>query len=273
METHKVAYLNQEVAYSISGKGPVVVWLHGFMEDKSIWHKQLEVFDAYFTNICVDLLGHGASDNVQPHHSMLLHANGVEAVLEHLNIDTFSLIGHSMGGYIALAMEKTGRFQVQHLVLLNSTSRRDSQEKKMNRLRAIDLIEKGQKELYIRTGIMQLFSPDKAQELQVEIQNLLSKSLKMTDESIIASLLGMKSKLDHVAVLQSFIGPKLIISGRKDTIIPLEASKYEAMLTKSKHIILEGGHMSHLEAPSKLNEVLLEFLQKPVEIVEESIKS
>ena len=78
--------MNVQVSYSITGKGPVVVWLHGFLEDKSIWQGQLNVFDTLATNICIDLLGHGQTNCVREEHSMELQAQMVIRVLDELGV-------------------------------------------------------------------------------------------------------------------------------------------------------------------------------------------
>jgi len=88
---------------------------------------------------------------------MELQAQAVLTILNHLNIDKLSIIGHSMGGYIGLTLlEKLGS-RVTHFTLMNSTSNPDTEEKKVNRDRAIKVI-KQQKDSFVRMGIINLFS-------------------------------------------------------------------------------------------------------------------
>ena len=96
----RIPFKNTEISFSLSGQGPVLIWLHGFMEDKSIWKKQIEYFDGYCTNLCVDLLGHGESGSVALEHDMELQAEVVLRILDVLKMNSVVLVGHSMGGYI-----------------------------------------------------------------------------------------------------------------------------------------------------------------------------
>ena len=116
---YKTIFQNTEVFYTLSGKGPVLVWLHGFMEGKSIWKEQLEYFDRFTTNICIDLLGHGKTGSLigEESHTMELQAKSVLSVLDQLQITIFSVVGHSMGGYIGLCLLDCCPERISHFVL------------------------------------------------------------------------------------------------------------------------------------------------------------
>ncbi|WP_010178864.1 alpha/beta fold hydrolase [Aquimarina agarilytica] len=255
----KIGYKNIQIGYTVSGKGPAVVWLHGFMESKSIWTSQITFFDHYFTNICVDLLGHGESGNLCLVHSMEMQAEAVKEVLLYLKIKEFAIIGHSMGGYVALAVLQICKKQATHLVLLNSTSNADSTEKRINRDRAIKVVDE-QKSTYVRMGIVNLFSNSFKKERANQIDELVKEAQKTSAEAIKAALLGMKDRLSRTKVLGDFKGKKLIVSGKNDPVLLYNDSVAEAALTSSKLITLQSGHMSYMEVPNELNTSLFEFL-------------
>lgn len=256
----KVSFESTEVSYSISGKGPVVVWLHGFMEDKSIWQGQLAIFDTITTNICIDLLGHGKTGDIvtEEIYTMELQAKLVLTVLEELQVDAFSIVGHSMGGYVGLCILSSCSKKITHFVLLNSTSWPDTNEKKKNRLRAVKIVEQ-QKEIYARLGVVNLFSEDSRTLYVEEIKKLIDIAQKTTVKGIISALLGMMHRVSKEEVLKNYNGKKILITGKKDPVLPFENSYKEAVLTKTQFVQLTGGHMTYLESRNQLNTNLKAF--------------
>ncbi|WP_010522765.1 alpha/beta fold hydrolase [Aquimarina agarivorans] len=257
----KIAYKNIEIGYTLSGKGPTVVWLHGFLENRNVWDTQIPFFDNHFTNICIDLLGHGETGNLCFLHSMEMQAEAVKAVLHHLKINEFAVIGHSMGGYVALSLIQICSTMATHMVLLNSTSNADSLERKANRDRAIAVIDK-QKDVYIRMGIVNLFAESFKKLHSQKVDKLIAEAQKISSEGIKAALMGMRDRLSKTKVLSYFKGKKLIIAGKNDPILSSKKLFAEAELTGSKFVAINGGHMTHMEATAELNEKLLDFLQK-----------
>ncbi len=256
----KIAYKATQISYTISGVGPVIVWLHGFLESKAIWEAQCAFFDAYFTNICIDLLGHGDTQALEEDSSIELQAEAVVAIIKGLGIKNFSVIGHSMGGYVGLALLEKYKAKISHFVLLHSTSYPDSLEKQQNRDRAIKLIAT-QKNNFIHMGIVNLFSSRNRNQFSKEIDDLISRAQQITPNSIIIAIRGMKVRPSRTNILINYTGKKLIVAGEQDPVILLKKSKEEAIETKSHLLILESGHMSYIENPIALNNGLLEFLK------------
>ena len=115
-------YKNTSAAYQDQGQGGVIVFLHGFLENMSMWQKTVEDLKLSHRCIFIDLLGHGQTGCLGYIHTMEKQADMVVSLLKFLNINQFSLIGHSMGGYIALAILEKKPKMVNQVVLLNSTS-------------------------------------------------------------------------------------------------------------------------------------------------------
>ncbi len=130
-------YKNTKITYTDQGKGTAVVLLHGFYENKEMWNAFVPEFSKKHRIITIDLLGHGQTECLGYVHSMEDQADMVHHVLHELKIRKAVLVGHSMGGYIALAFAELYPDAMKGLVLLNSTSRADSDERKANRDRAI----------------------------------------------------------------------------------------------------------------------------------------
>ena len=258
----KVNFKNTEIFYETSGRsnGPVIVWLHGFMENSAIWQLQTEDLDSSYHNIVIDLLGHGDTGCIDDIHTMEQQAEAVNTVLESLNIEKFSLVGHSMGGYVGLALLKLIPEKITHFTLLNSTSYADSEEKKKTRDRAIKLVMEN-KTNFLRMSVTNLFSEYSREKYKSGIESLIGLIEDVSKEGIIAALKGMKLRSDHTNTLKEFNGKKLIISGISDPVLPFKDSEKEAETTNSEFITLEGGHMSYLEASEDVKDYIQLFLK------------
>ena len=256
----EITFKETQVSYSITGEGPVIVWLHGFMEDKSIWQDQLAVFDVLSTNICIDLLGHGQTENADHIHTMELQAQMVIKVLEKLEVEKYSIIGHSMGGYVGLCLLEMFSEKIKHFVLLNSTAQPDTEGKKINRERALKIVAQ-QKDSYARMGVINLFSEDSRGLYPENIQQLITIAQKTTIQGISAALRGMMERRRKEEILKNYKGGKLIVAGESDPVLIFENSYKEAKLVGAQFMSLAGGHMSYIESKNQLNEVLKSFFK------------
>jgi pimeloyl-ACP methyl ester carboxylesterase len=114
--------------------------LHGFLESSTIWSTIVPELSKYNTLVILDLPGHGKSGCIAETHSMELMAEVVHSLLKFLKIKSVSFVGHSMGGYVALAFAEKYEHNIERLVLLNSTTNEDSTERKRNRERSLNII-------------------------------------------------------------------------------------------------------------------------------------
>lgn len=239
-------YNNASIYYEIHGQGPAFVLLHGFLESSTMWAKLIPEIAERHTVISLDFPGHGKSDCIAKEHTMELMAEVVHALLSHLRISTVTMMGHSMGGYVALAFAEKYDEKLQKLVLLNSTSAEDSADRKLNRSRAIGVISKNPS-AFIRMAISNLFAESTHQKYASEIENMKNEALSFPLEGIIAAILGMKNRKDRTTILKNFSKEKLLICGSKDPIVPFKASKTLASDTLTPFIKLNGGHMAVIE--------------------------
>ena len=138
-------YKEGKVYYTEAGKGRAIVLLHGFMESLHIWDDYAKELSKRYRVICIDLPGHGKSDCFGYVHSMELMADAVNAVLEKLNLRKIFLAGHSMGGYTGLAFAEKYPDKIKGLCLFHSTANADSEERKENRNRALEIVKKNHK--------------------------------------------------------------------------------------------------------------------------------
>jgi pimeloyl-ACP methyl ester carboxylesterase len=239
-----VSYFNQvPIHYTITGKGPSLVLLHGFLLSAAIWDELAPKLSKKNNVIIIDLPGHGESGCVSKIHTMELMAEVVNFILEENNINQASFIGHSMGGYISLAFAEKYRSKVNTLVLLNSSTKEDAPERKIKRDSAIKII-KHHKDIFIKMAIIALFPEDTQIEFQHYIGKLAEEAKSIKTESIIAAIRGMKNRKDRTSILTSFEGNKFIIAGIEDPLIPFSNSEKISIESQTKLFKVGTGHMS-----------------------------
>lgn len=247
---------NVPIFYTVTGTGPALVLIHGFLESSTIWKELIPPLKKKYTILCMDLPGHGKSGNISEIHSMELMAEVLSELLAHLKITKSSIVGHSMGGYVALAFAERYSEVVDTLVLLNSTSMGDSSERKENRDRALHLIQ-SEKKIFIGMAISNLFSEETRLLYPSEIEALKKEAYSFSTEGIIANIRGMRDRADRTFVLHNFSGGKWVVAGTQDPIVPYSHLKQLALETSSHLKTVEGSHMSWLENKEEIVKFLL----------------
>lgn len=257
-----ITFKNATISFTDTGKGTAVVFLHGFLENKKMWQDIRPHFSDRYRVICIDLLGHGNSDCLGYVHSMDLFSDAVLAVLKALRLRKYFVIGHSLGGYVALAIANKKATNIKGLCLMNSTSNADSEERIKIRERANKMIRNNFENI-IKISVTNLFFQENLDKYKEQIEEVKKAALKTSLQGYIAAQEGMKIRpnRNHVLIQNNF--KKLIIIGEKDPIINVESVINEAQKTNANYIVLEGGHMSHIENKDALIDAFIKFL-KPV---------
>ncbi len=237
--------------YTRKGKGKAIVLLHGFLGNQSMWEPFIPLLSKKHTVITIDLPGHGRSDCLGYIHTIELMAEVVESILTHEKIEQATFIGHSMGGYVALAFAERHTKMCSEIVLLNSTPKPDSAERKENRDRTIALVKK-HKDAFISMAISHLFAEENKKKFTLEIELLKKDAQQMKIQGIIAALEGMKMRKDRTRLLKKLTIPKTIITGTLDPIMPVGELKKVASNCECHFISWEGGHMSTIENKAEM---------------------
>lgn len=254
-------YKGTSVFYTDEGKGKTIVLLHGFLENSTMWDAIKPNLIKRHRVVCIDLLGHGQTECFGYVHSMDLMAEVVYEVLHALKIRRSIFVGHSMGGYVALAFAEQYPDNVKGLCLLNSTSRADSPERISLRNRAINAVKTNYSNL-IKMSISNLFRPKNRALFQDEIKLIKDEALKTPLQGYIAAQEGMKIRFDREALLHFSPYPKLIIFGKKDPVLNYEEILDQVHNTDVKHVELPDGHMSHIENKEEVIVALQEFVKQ-----------
>ncbi|MDO5609021.1 MAG: alpha/beta hydrolase [Capnocytophaga sp.] len=251
--------------YQKTGKGSVLLFLHGFLEDASIWNAYAEELSDQYTILMPDFPGHGKTPSVADIHTMEYMAEGIRKILAKENITQCAVIGHSMGGYVALALAELYPQYLSGIMLMNSTSIADTDEKKANRDRVSEIVFK-EKETFVRTAIPSLFAVENREKYAKEIKILTQKALQMQTQGISAAAQGMKIRPERTAILQNFPKEKHYIIGRSDALIPEEETVLQAQKVGASYTITKGGHMAYIENYSETLSCIHSFAKRCFDI-------
>ena len=250
---------------SDSGSGEkCIVLLHGYLEAIEVWEPLIKLLKKNYRVVALDLPGHGISEVKGEIHTMEFLADVVVGVMDALKIGKCTLIGHSMGGYVALAVAERYAQRLDGLVLFHSTPNPDSEQKKTDRTREIELIEAGKKELLARISPGKGFAADNCERFADVIEDLSELVGITEDDGIKALLRGMMQRKDMNGMLRALPVPQLFIFGSKDEYINCETA---AALTsghpQAKVVVLENsGHMGFVEETQRAAEELIGFIEQ-----------
>ncbi|CAM1371159.1 Pimeloyl-ACP methyl ester carboxylesterase [Tenacibaculum sediminilitoris] len=256
---NSIEFKNTKIHFTTEGKGSVIVLLHGFLENFTMWNSIGRELSKKHRVVSIDLLGHGKTGCIGYIHSMEEMADAVKAVLKELRIRRAIFIGHSMGGYVSLAFVEKYPKNVKGICLMNSTAQADSEERKQLRIRANEMAKENFETL-IKMSIGNLFAENMRVQLFNEIEKVRNEALKIQVRGYIAASEGMRLRKNREAVLQT-IDKRLMIVGKQDPILNYKIVENEAKRTNTSLIKLPNGHMSHIEAKDELLKALIEFVK------------
>lgn len=241
-----------------------VVLLHGYLESLLVWDDFVPYLYKEVRVVTLDLPGHGISMVTGETHTMEFLADTVAAGLRALGIERCTLVGHSMGGYVALAFAERHAEMLDGVVLLSSTPYADTPEKAENRRREIALIRAGKKELLTHTAPAAGFAAENRARMKEAIEELGEQIFVTEDEGIVALLNGMIARPDRSELLRTTSVPVLFILGCKDDYIPAAtADRMIAEHPAARVVRLEhAGHMGFLEEPETTARAILDFAKK-----------
>lgn len=259
---NSILFKNINISFTDSGKGKAIVFLHGFLEDKSIWDDFSNQLSSKYRVITIDLLGHGKTDCLSYVHTMEEMAEAVSFVLKKLKIRKFFLVGHSLGGYVNMAIAEKFPDNIKGLCMFHSSARGDSPEKQKDRDRAIKVVKQN-KNLFINEAVPNLFNT-KNYPYREEIDKIKKIALATSMQGIVAALEGMKIRMDREIILNFAPYPVFYIIGKEDNILPFESLIEQAGLPKKgSYLLLENvGHVGFMEAKVKSLFALNSFFAK-----------
>lgn len=233
--------------HQIIGKGKTLVFLHGFLESIKIWKNFINELKTQYQVIVIDLPGHGKSETFREINTMEEMAEDIIDVLDYLNIEKATFIGHSMGGYVTCALADLYPSRVENIVLVNSSTLPDDEAKKNQRLKACKTAQENLNAL-VTISIPNLFAKHHREEFRKEIDIIKEIALETPIDGVCAALKGMRERPDRSSILYDFKGGIYIIIGENDETVNPEL--FLSLIPKSPTIQLfinNSGHMAYIE--------------------------
>ena len=250
------------VTFSDTGKGRVVVLLHGFLGSHHIWENTISELSKSYRVIAIDLPGHGTTDCFGYVHTMELLAKCVKAVMDSLRLKKYVIIGHSMGGYVGLALADLYPDNLKGLCLFHSSAYADSEEKIQIRTKAIEFVKENGVASFLKTTIPGLFSENFREQHKEVIDQLITASSKFSKGAIIQYYQAMIARPERTKIFTFFRNPILFIIGERDNAIPLDQSLKQCHqpFISDLHLLPEVAHMGMLEDEMNCNNIIQAFL-------------
>lgn len=247
------------ISYSDSGQGEVLVLIHAFPTDRTLWIPQQLGLRDHFRVISLDLWGFGHSEGTTGHRvTMTNYANQVAQLLNQLYIKQAIIAGESMGGYVALAFLEKYPDRVKGLILSNTQAIADSSEvRELRNKQAIDVLVDNSDKL-VNDFMAQALVADTSEQNRLILQNML---MVQSPFAIASALRGMALRKDQSEILANTSVPVLIITSDKDSVIPPQQSANMFALTKNSRLVVitDAGHLSSLEQPEQWNQAVIEM--------------
>jgi len=249
--------------YTDAGSGDTLVFLHGFCESKEIWTDFTKPLQQKFRTIALDLPGFGENTANISSYSMESMAEFVKQQLDALGIKKCILIGHSMGGYVSMAFAEKYSNMLNGLCLFHSSALPDTEEKKENRNKTIEFVEKHGVEKFMQSFVEPLFFADNRDRLRKEIDFMVKTGTNTPKESIVGGLAAMRDRKDRTDLLKSAKFPVLFIFGKEDGAVPLDKALEQCHLPNNSMVNFLGktGHMGMFERTYETRKAIEKFAE------------
>jgi pimeloyl-ACP methyl ester carboxylesterase len=246
------------------GPGPVVVLLHGFPLDHTMWEYQKGSIGAQYRVITPDLRGHGktaAPDGIYPIDDM---ADDVLETLDALKItEPFVLGGLSMGGYVALSIAVRQPKRIRGLILMDTRATADTAETARVREDLARQVEiSGSVESVVEAMLPVLFAPATRARHADLIARVGDRMFQTNPRGVVGTLRGLARRPDRTGDLGRITVPSLVLVGEDDAITPPDASRKLAEAVPGARFVTipDAGHLAPLENPTASNAAILQFL-------------
>ena len=173
-----------------------------------------------------------------------------------------TVIGHSMGGYITLALVESYWNHVNAFGLFHSTAFADTEEKKDTRKKGIEFIKQNGAFEFLKTSTPNLFSPNSKLQIPNSIDEFINSLKEFTSQALIAYYNAMMDRPDRTSILKNTKNPVLFIAGQHDNAIPINDVLEQCHLPEKSyiHVLKKSGHMGMMEETGNANRILEEFL-------------
>ncbi len=243
-------------------EAPVIIFIHGFPLNKSLWDKQLKSLKDDYRVIAYDIRGHGNTDLGAIDFSIDLFVNDLLGFMDTLKIEKTIVCGLSMGGYIALNAIQNHPDRFTALILCDTNCKADTIEAKEKRMSTIINIKENGVAKLADDLIPNLFAPESFKTNSEEIATVKEMIVTTSKQSLYNSLHALANRKETCSKLNSIKVPVLILVGEEDKITPPEEaiSMQKQIKDSSLQVIPHAGHLSNLENEDEFNSQLIKFM-------------
>lgn len=249
------------IKFSRQGSGPAVILIHGFCESKEMWKAFAQELSKNYTVYCPDLPGFGESPLAANTISLEETAVLLHEWMEENKIHNPIVIGHSLGGYVTLALTELIGSELKGIGLFHSSAFADNDEKKKTRNKTIDFIKKFGVDKFIESFVPPLFSDQHLVEQREKIDELIAWGKMSSKKGVLAFIAAMRDRKDMFVVWKTYQGPKLMIAGELDGSVLIEVSRQHQPYASRYYELTGTGHMGMFEEREKTLEMVKEFLE------------
>ena len=247
---------NNQLYFYTKGVGKPVLFLHGFLESSEMWNELC--LPENHRSIFIDLPGHGKSSSPESLcDTMEEMATAVSNVADQLELESFDVIGHSMGGYVALALKVIDP-RCSNVMLINSNFWEDTLVKREDRVRVANIVKTNHSH-FIYEVIPNLFINPEIHDSHVKA--LIKDALTMTPVGVASASMAMSKRLNQKNLLLENPENFTILQGEEDPVVDVNEMIDQLKGTKIKLLVMKlVGHMAHIEAPLALEGIIGDFL-------------
>lgn len=262
---HITLSTGEQLAYYDSAPGTssevtAIVLLHGYCGSSAYFSELVPMLNEQYRILVPDLLGHGASTaSDKDVYGMELAASWIHEWMTQLGVENVHLFGHSLGGYVALALAETSPSYLNSFGLIHSTALPDSDQAKDNRDTAIQTVQELGVDSFVAGLVTKLFAHSGREQQLLDYATAIGTGADA--HAVIGFAKGMKERVNRAHVINKAIIPVLLVSGGQDRIVQAEATFTGRNENTQCHIINEAGHMGMLEAPEQLATIIKQFVK------------
>ncbi|AJS60131.1 alpha/beta fold hydrolase [Paenibacillus sp. IHBB 10380] len=250
------------ICYVEQGQGEPIVLLHGYCGSSEYWEKVAPILSAKYRCIMPDLRGHGRSDAPMGAYTIEQMADDLLNLLDELNIPKVTLLGHSLGGYITLSFAQRYASRLDGFSLIHSTTYPDSDEGKEKRMNAVSTIQNEGITAFVDSLVPNLFAPDHVLSSPELVERVKEIGYKTPPQGASGVAMAMRERPDRRDVLSATVLPVLLVAGEQDGVITPDKIFTVDHPNVTQVTIAGAGHMSMLETPEELADIIMSYLEK-----------
>ena len=243
-------------------KNKAIIFLHGFPYDHTVWQAQVEALSEAYYCIAYDIKGLGASSVGDGQFTMESFVDDLETIIQELDLEKPIVCAHSMGGYIILRALERKEELFSAVILCDTSSSSDSDEKKIDRSDAIGRINAYGVRTFSKNFITRCYGETYKKQFKEDIKKRVAKSSSFNSIGVKGCILAMITRTDTTAYLSKMAIPALLLCGEQDTLsTPEKMQEMASKISKAQYVgIPESGHMSMIENPLEINRAIKDFL-------------